>query len=131
MQQQPVQQQSYQAPLRSNPYQSQADRGLGPAVAPIGGAGSGPSSAVGSPARSGIAQRMASIGPPSDFFGAANAADDDSLLESMISEDAGGENAGGETVSETENGFPKGSRFSAFGGGLGNGTWGGGNSTWR
>ena len=131
VQQQPVQQQSYQAPLRSNPYQSQADRGLGPAVAPIGGAGSGPSSAVGSPARSGIAQRMASMGPPSDFFGAPNAADDDSLLESMISEDAGGENAGGETVSETENGFPKGSRFSAFGGGLGNGTWGGGNSTWR
>ena len=129
--QQPVQQQSYQAPLRSNPYQSQADRGLGPAVAPIGGAGSGPSSAVGSPARSGIAQRMASIGPPSDFFGAANAADDDSLLESMISEDAGGENTGGDNVSETENGFPKGSRFSGFGGGLGNGTWGGGNSTWR
>jgi|TARA_B110000977_G_C10784074_1_gene379813 hypothetical protein len=74
---------------------------------------------------------MASIGPPSDFFGAANAADEDALLESMISEDAGGENAGGETVSETENGFPKGSRFSGFGGGLGNGTWGGGNSTWR
>ena len=35
----------YQTSLRPNPFQSQADRGLGPAIAPIGG-GSGPSSAA-------------------------------------------------------------------------------------
>ena len=40
----------YQTSLRPNPFQSQADRGLGPATVPIGGGGSGPSSAVGSPA---------------------------------------------------------------------------------
>ena len=154
----------YQTSLRPNPFQSLADRGLGPATAPIGG-GSGPSSAVGSPARpamvgavtvppagstvptveADVAARMASmerVQTGTGFFGSVVGAamDDDALEPGMSSTSAaddldvvgggagatGGSGSGSEGLAEGS-GFPRGSRFQ----GLGNGTWGGTNSTWR
>ena len=142
----------YQTSLRPNPFQSQADRGLGPAIAPIGGGGSGPSSAVASPARGAavgagqsVAARMASMErartEAAGFFGSVvGAATDDDALEPGMNASAavddvdlgggagatGGSGSGSDGFLESS-GFPRGSRFQ----GLGNGTWSGGNSTWR
>ena len=143
----------YQTSLRPNPFQSQADRGLGPATVPIGGGGSGPSSAVGSPARGAavgavtISARMASMERAQTgthgggFFGSVvgAATDDDALEPGMTSTSAGddvdigggagatgGSGSGSDGFLESS-GFPRGSRFQ----GLGNGTWSGVNSTWR
>ena len=143
----------YQTSLRPNPFQSQADRGLGPATVPIGGGGSGPSSAVGSPARGAavgavtISARMASMERAQTgthgggFFGSVvgAATDDDALEPGMSSTSAGddvdigggagatgGSGSGSDGFLESS-GFPRGSRFQ----GLGNGTWSGVNSTWR
>ena len=144
----------YQTSLRPNPFQSQADRGLGPATVPIGGGGSGPSSAVGSPARGAAVgavvhgARMASMERAQTgthgggFFGSVvgAATDDDALEPGMSSTSAGddvdigggagatgGSGSGSDGFLESSGGFPRGSRFQ----GLGNGTWSGVNSTWR